>query len=165
MTTTTIKQTRIFREWEKRVGPDADEISKAHIQQLYNHIYPVAQGHVSTGRRSALTEVECRKIVRMIESRDTPLRVTETQADQGRTWLTRYSKRLGLPEHCWAVRIDHFTFAGVRVVDSNYWRTITTPIYDAHFVDGAVMRYSTGAWQSGATKLAWRWIKPPEGTT
>ena len=162
--TTTIKPTRIFREWEKRVA--ADEISKSHIQQLYNYIYPTAQGLPCSGRATALTDVECRKIVRMIDERDTPLRVTETQAEQGRTWLARYGKRLGLPEHCWAVRIDHFTFAGVRFDnDARYYRATMTPIYDAHFADGAVMRYSTGAWQSGKTNLAWRWVKPPEATT
>lgn len=147
--------TQIAKTWNARL--DTGTLTKGQIGQVVQAIYPMAAGYSPGGKRTNLTESEAEAIYTRIEQGD--IRVTEEQARQGRDWLSRYWKRLHMPEMDYAT-ITHFRFAGA---ECSGYRTFA-PIYWAYFPDGRVLAYIPTAWQSqawnGAPDLpTWWFIK------
>ncbi len=143
-----------FDEWLERVS--APTIRKGHIQMLYQSIYPKAfDGYTwaQRGRKNSLTTEQATDIIDALMVRvakdDGPL-VEPAQYEQGATWLTRYGKRLGLPERFWTERPLRFRFIGCTWFDSGR-DGFYLPEYRAEYADGTLLDYHAQAWQSGKT--------------
>ena len=134
--------TSIFRTWQDRLN--TGELTKGQINQFVSGIYAKACGDIG-GKTSNLTQEEAEILVTRVEQN--PVRVTEQQAQQGRVWLARYWKRLGLPELDYA-SITHFTFDGAEE-HSNGYRSSFSPIYTAYFPNGQQLTYHPTPWQAG----------------
>lgn len=131
-----------------------DEMPKGQIQQMYNHVYPLAwwgQCWAVGGKRTTLTTGEAYDIVAALEGRtDGGPFVTEQQCKQGADWLERYGERLvddGYPAELVGKRPDRFRFPRCEHFDAGEYGFFL-PVYTAIYDDGTEMDYVAGAWQS-----------------
>ena len=135
--------TKAFKTWQARLA--SGTLTKPQVQRFYNVVYPVAWGGQYLPA-SQLTQEEAEILVTALEQ--TPVKVTDEQAQQGRDWLAKYWKRRGLPELDYRA-ITHFTFDGAAVIDENRYRASFAPIYAAHWANGDRFTYNVCAWQAG----------------
>jgi hypothetical protein len=165
--------TKIFNTWCERI--DAPEMSKSHIRQFKDAIaLPALAGVDPSGAKTSLLDHERRELWHRFAERVSreggPL-VTEAQADQGREWLHRYAKRIGMPitfnwsagEHIDYLAIRCFRFVDVEVCGTRVM-PFALPTYECDWGDGvARLRYTPAPWQSQMSDRAeWHWCHPRE---
>lgn len=132
----------------------ADVIGKGHIQQMYQHVYPLAWwGNVDRwavgGKPTTLTDSEASDIIVALETRtDGGPFVTDQQRDQGADWLERYGRRLDdYPTELVGRRPLRFRFPRCEHFDAGLYGFFL-PVYTAIYDDGTEMDYVVGSWQS-----------------
>lgn len=136
-----------------------DEMPKGQIQQMYQHIYPLATWGscwAVRGKRTTLTEDDALDIVAALEARtDGGPFVTAAQCEQGANWLERYGRglvALGYPAELVGRRPVRFRFPRCEHFDAGEYGFFL-PVYTAIYDDGTEMDYVAGAWQSQRTRF------------
>jgi len=154
-------ETRAYHVWVDRIA--SGRFTKGQCSQFGAAIARRAAGFTPHGKRTALTDRECRTLAGLLRARGGVL-LTEEHTEQGLTWLERYGARvLGWTEteHAEIIgRFSHFTYRGdVKVYGESPYYGGTLPIWRVHLHDGRRLDYYNAAWQSGETDgAAWWWI-------
>ena len=165
MTTTLTKRSNGYKLWNERLT--GETIEHGQVIQFYNAVYPLSQGYPAGGKTTSLTDDEAAELVEAYEDRvengDGGCLIPEKGAARGREWLTKYAKRLQMPDVDYST-ITHFRLYGVYVYDANQYRVSAAPQYSAHFADGSVLVYAPTPWQASSFGSAqqypdWFWLK------
>lgn len=162
---------KIYNTWVERI--DAPVMQASMIRQFKDAIALRALTDHEGGRRTSLTSAECNELwegFRARTRRDGGPKVSEVQAEQGRRWLDRYWKKIGMPEADYRA-IVCFRFVGVQIFnESSRWPT-AYPVYECDWGNEfARLRYVPVPWQAqGPPTAEFWWVyatdfqKLPEG--
>lgn len=148
--------TKIYEQWCDRI--EDERISHGHVLQLCHTVVPMAKGYAVHGRRTILRPDEARDVLSRLNTRitrgDGGPRAMPEKEQVGRTWLTRYWKRLGLPELDFQ-SIDEFRLCGFHEVGRSTWRgeehVSLVPMWHASWRNGLWLNYAPGPWQGSLT--------------
>jgi hypothetical protein len=159
--------TQIYRTWKQRI--ESGSLSHALCRQWAQAVIPIANGEMSSGKRTNLTRDEATDLLDLMPS--SGLRLDPSHSALGLEWLQRYGTDLiGIPAE--VIRdFERFTFHGeaMKVQTETGWRTQHYPIWRIHTTDGQTVDYFCGPWQIIAyggkgserkSRGAWRMTRP-----
>lgn len=151
----------IRKVWEDRI--EGGIFSKGICQQFTSNIATQARGYMSRGKRSNLTEQDCRELAALLRARG-GVKLESTHTEQGLTWLRRNGRKaLGadFPLDEVLSLFDHFLYTGEVAVFGEYANSVL-PVWTIVLTDGRQIRYYNSSWQVGAYggggDRGWDWI-------
>lgn len=146
----------IYNTWCDRIG--ATVMSASHIRQFKDAVGVAALTGEVRGQKVALTLPEREELWTMFErrvARDGGPKVSEAQAEQGRMWLDRYWKKIGMPEADYRA-IVCFRFVGVQIFNERTY-PMAHPVYECDWGTGPLLRYVPVPWQAQGPPTAEFW--------